>query len=146
MKIFKNLLDFMSFFNTEEKCHQFLKSLLWKQGKSCPCCGCSKIIEFKDFKKIRCKDCKFEFSIRKGTIFESSRISLQKWFMCIYLMNSNKKGISTYHYQGKLALLKKQRGLFYKGFVKFQILDLVIYLLTKLTLEARLLTNTQKKE
>ena len=36
-----------------------------------------------------------DFSIRKGTIFEESRMSLQKWFMCIYLLNSNKKGIST---------------------------------------------------
>ena len=36
-----------------------------------------------------------DFSIRKGTIFEESRMSLQKWFMCIYLLNSNKKGISS---------------------------------------------------
>ena len=89
-------MDFMSFFSTEQKCHEFLKSILWKDGAICPECGSNDIIEFKsNFKKCRCSSCKFDFSIRKGTIFEESRMSLQRWFMCIYLMNSNKKGISS---------------------------------------------------
>jgi len=94
--MFKNLMDFMNFFSTEQKCHEFLKSILWKDGKHCPHCGSNEIMEYKsNFKKNRCKSCKMDFSIRKGTIFEESRMSLQKWFMCIYLMNSNKKGISS---------------------------------------------------
>lgn len=96
MKMFKNLMDFMAFFNTEKKCHEFLKSVLWKDGCVCPHCGGKEVMEYKsDFKKNRCKTCKMDFSIRKGTIFEESRMSLQKWFMCIYLMCSNKKGISS---------------------------------------------------
>ena len=93
---FKNIMDLTKFFNTEEKCNQFLKSILWANGKKCPKCGGCNIQEYKsNFKKNRCKSCKMDFSIRKGTIFEESRMSLQKWFMCIYLMNSNKKGISS---------------------------------------------------
>jgi transposase-like protein len=89
-------MDFMNFFSTEQKCHEFLKSILWKDGKHCPHCGSNEIMEYKsNFKKNRCKSCKMDFSMRKGTIFEESRMSLQKWFMCIYLMNSNKKGISS---------------------------------------------------
>ena len=89
-------MDFITFFSTEKKCHEFLKSILWSKGKNCPHCGSNAVYEYtSNFKKNRCKDCKCDFSIRKGTIFEESRMSLQKWFMCIYLMNSNKKGISS---------------------------------------------------
>lgn len=108
MKNFNNFMDFISFFNTEEKCHKFLKSILWKEEKVCPFCGSHKVIEYKsNFKKIRCSCCKKDFSIRKGTIFDDSRISLQKWFACIYLINSNKKGISSIQLGKQVGITQK---------------------------------------
>ena len=89
-------MDLMNFFNTEEKCHKFLKAVLWSKGKKCPFCNGNKINEYKsNFKKNRCYSCKQDFSIRKGTIFDDSKLGLQKWFMCIYLINSSKKGVSS---------------------------------------------------
>lgn len=96
IKEFKTLAEFTKAFNTERKCHEYLKSILWKNEKVCPSCKSKKVNDnFKDFKKIRCKSCNLEFSIRKGTIFEDSRLELRKWFICIYLFSANKKGIST---------------------------------------------------
>jgi transposase-like protein len=96
MKEFKTLAEFTKQFSTERKCHEYLKSILWKNEKVCPSCKSHKVNDnFKDFKKIRCKFCNLEFSIRKGTIFEDSRLELRKWFICIYLFSANKKGIST---------------------------------------------------
>lgn len=98
MKNFNNLIDLMDFFKDEEFCHNFLKNLFWgenRENKKCPHCGSCNVNEFKDYKKNRCYDCKFEFSIRKNTIFDDSKISLKKWFMVIYLANSNKKGVSS---------------------------------------------------
>lgn len=96
MKEFKTLAEFAKAFNTERKCHEYLKSILWKNEKVCPSCKSKKVNDnFADFKKIRCKSCNLEFSIRKGTIFEDSRLELRKWFICIYLFSANKKGIST---------------------------------------------------
>jgi len=105
--MFKTLLEFTKFFNTEKKCYEYLKSKLWANGKSCPRCKSSKIIEFQDFKKNRCKSCDYDFSIRKGTIFAESRISLQKWFICIYLMSANKKGISSINLANQVGITQK---------------------------------------
>jgi hypothetical protein len=99
MKNFKNLIDLMDFFKDEKFCHNFLKDLFWgrnRENKKCPRCQSCNVNEFADFKKNRCYDCKFEFSIRKNTIFDDSKISLRKWFMVLYLANSNKKGINSY--------------------------------------------------
>lgn len=108
MKNFKNLMDFTAFFKTEKKCHEYLKSILWSESKYCPFCGSTHINEYKsNFKKNRCYDCKKDFSIRKGTIFDDSRLSLQKWFMCIFLINSNKKGISSCQLANQVGITQK---------------------------------------
>ena len=96
MRNVKNLEDLANFFNTEKKCHKYLKSILWQKGGYCPFCGSHQIHEYKsNFKKNRCYSCKQDFSIRKNTIFDDSRLSLHKWFICIYLVNSSKQGISS---------------------------------------------------
>ena len=100
MKKFKSILEFVNLFSSEEICHNFLKDVLWgkkENGKrakiSCPKCCSQHINEFADVKRNRCYDCKKTFSVRAGTIFDDSKIPLQKWFMAIYLINSTKKGI-----------------------------------------------------
>ncbi len=108
MKNFKNIIDLVNFFNSEEKCHQFLKFILWSNGKKCPCCGSDKITEFKtNFKRNRCQKCEVDFSLRKGTIFDDSKITLQKWFMAIYLIGSNKKGISSVALAEQIGITQK---------------------------------------
>ncbi len=44
---------------------------------------------------VTCPKCERQFSVRVGTIFEDSKISLQKWYAAIYLITSHKKGISS---------------------------------------------------
>lgn len=108
MRNFKNLMDFTTFFKTEEKCHKYLKSILWQEGAYCPFCGADKIHQYEsNFKKNRCYSCKQDFSIRKGTIFDDSRLPLKKWFMCIYLVNSNKKGISSCQLANQVGITQK---------------------------------------
>ena len=98
----------MNFFNTEEKCHKFLKAVLWSKGKKCPFCNGNKINEYKsNFKKNRCYSCKQDFSIRKGTIFDDSKLGLQKWFMCIHLINSSKKGVSSIQLAEQVGITQK---------------------------------------
>jgi transposase-like protein len=114
MKTFKNIMDFLLVFSTEEICHNFLKDSLWgkKEGNTrpnahCPSCGSNHINEFKDVKRNRCYDCKKEFSVRVGTIFDDSKISLQKWFMAIYLINSNKKGLASTQLAKQISITQK---------------------------------------
>lgn len=92
---FRSLIEVVEFFKKEEDCIQYLKSILWKNGIYCPHCASNNIMEFKDIKRNRCKECRWDFSIRKGTIFEDSNVNLKKWFMACYLFNTHKKAISS---------------------------------------------------
>jgi len=46
-------------------------------------------------KLLKCADCRRQFTVKVGTIFEDSAIPLQKWFMAVYLLMAHKKGISS---------------------------------------------------
>lgn len=82
-----------------------LESILWPSGPICPHCGCSGrvgvLANVKDkagrtrpgLKK--CYDCRKQFTVRVGTVFESSHVALHMWFQAAFLMCSSKKGISS---------------------------------------------------
>jgi transposase-like protein len=93
---FKSLIEITEYFSEEEKCVNYLIEKRWKGTITCPNCSCSKIYELKGkFKRYKCTGCKKQFSVTKGTIFESSSIPLRKWFIAIFLYAFHKKGISS---------------------------------------------------
>lgn len=105
---FKNIIELVEVFKTEEICVKFLKSILWVNGAKCPHCGSNEIMEYKsDFKRNRCKSCKKDFSIKVGTIFEDSNIPLKKWFMAMYIFNAHKKGISSVQLAKDISITQK---------------------------------------
>jgi transposase-like protein len=95
IKQFNSLLNLFKTFPDEQSCIDHFTSIKWANGEYCPHCGSVKVYHFSDNKTHKCGDCRKKFSIRIGTIFEDSKISLQKWFMAIYLVTSHKKGISS---------------------------------------------------
>ena len=95
IKKFNGLLDLLKTFSDEQSCINHFTAIKWSEKKQCPHCGGSKIYHFSDNRTHKCGDCRKKFSIRVGTIFEDSKIPLQKWFMAIYLTTSHKKGISS---------------------------------------------------
>ncbi len=95
IKQFTSLYDMMEAFPDEQSCIDHLRSIRWKTGAHCPHCGSTKVYHFKDNRNHKCGDCKKRFSIKVGTIFEDSKISLRKWFMAIWLITSHKKGIAS---------------------------------------------------
>ncbi len=101
-------MDLTDFFNTKKKCYEFLKANLYKDGIICSECGSKNIFEFKtNYKRCRCMDCNFDFSLRKGTIFEDSRPPLFKWFVCIYLVTLNLKGLSSVQLAKQVGITQK---------------------------------------
>ncbi|MEO5857984.1 MAG: IS1595 family transposase [Pyrinomonadaceae bacterium] len=97
MKSYNSLLAVLKAFPNEEKCVQHLEKLRWPNGATvCPFCGSSrKFYKVTRAFKNKCADCSKEFSVRKGTIFEESRLPLQKWFVAAWLVTANRKGISS---------------------------------------------------
>lgn len=95
IKQFNSLIDMLKTFPDEQSCIDHFTAIKWAERKKCPHCGSEKIYHFSDKKTHKCGQCRKKFSIRVGTIFEDSKIPLQKWFMAIYLVTSHKKGISS---------------------------------------------------
>ena len=63
--------------------------------------------KFADGKLFKCGDCRKKFTVKVGTMFSDSHISLQKWFYGIYLNTSLKKGISSVQLAKYLGITQK---------------------------------------
>ena len=89
----------------EAAAFEALEAIVWRDGPVCPHCGCmGRIASLKGVKDKKgrerlglkkCYDCRKQFTVRKGTLFEDSPIPLHVWFQAAYLMCSSKKGISS---------------------------------------------------
>src|ERR1700686_2313033 len=84
----------------EEAAFAYVESRLWPDGPVCPHCGTIGEATKLKGKTTRvglwkCRACRKPFTVRMGTIFESSHVPLHVWLQAIYLICSSKKGIST---------------------------------------------------
>jgi transposase-like protein len=105
---FTTLLEMIHTFDNEDKCIKHLETLRWPNGIVCPHCGSTgNSYRIQTRKIFKCGDCKKQFSVRVGTIFEGSPISLQKWFMAIWLITSHKKGISSNQLHKDIGVTQK---------------------------------------
>src|SRR5271170_4372846 len=116
------LIQIILRFDTDEKARKHLEGVLWKDGIVCPHCKCNdktKIAErtANPEKKIRaglrfCSNCKSQFTVTVGTVFEDSKIPLRKWLIAWYMLCSSKKGISSLQLQRNLELGSYRTALF----------------------------------
>ena len=94
-----NFADLAPYFADQEKAIELVEGLLWPSGPVCPHCGgVDKAYRIKGKSArpglLKCGHCRKQFTVRVGTIFESSHIPLTKWLIAIYMMCSSKKGVS----------------------------------------------------
>lgn len=91
-------------FHCEEAAFSWLEATLWPEGPVCPHCGgMGRIGKIKANKEARvrmglhkCGDCKKQFTVKVGTVFEHARVPLHKMLQAVHLMCSSKKGISAH--------------------------------------------------
>lgn len=107
MQEFKTLAEFLTVFNGEEVCRQYFEAIRFAKGEFCPHCKHDKIMRFTDGKRYRCHKCRKDFTIKTGTLFGESKIPLQKWFIAIYLLTTNKKGISSINLANQVGVSQK---------------------------------------
>jgi transposase-like protein len=87
-------------FQDEAAAFAFVEAALWPHGPVCPHCGEKARIKRLEGKAGRpglcqCNACRKQFTVRIGTIFESSHLALHLWLQVIHLMCASKKGVST---------------------------------------------------
>jgi len=102
-----NLIEFQQHFKDEQACADYLASARWNEKPVCPHCEHEGVYHIKTRNIYKCKKCRKQFSVRTGTIFEESRLPLQKWFLAIYLLTSMKKGIPSTQMAKYLGITQK---------------------------------------
>lgn len=89
-----------SHFHSEEAAFTYVEARVWPEGPICPHCGGYDRIGKMGGKSTRtglykCYQCRKPFTVRIGTIFESSHVPLNIWLQAMYLIAGSKKGISS---------------------------------------------------
>lgn len=88
------------YFHNEEAAYEHIESILWPKGATCPRCEERERVGKMRGKSTRigvykCYACRKPFTVKIGTIFESSHIKMHLWLQAIYLISASKKGISS---------------------------------------------------
>ena len=102
----------MPHFHSEEKAFAYVEKRVWPNGPNCPHCGGVERISKMQGKSTRmglykCYQCRKPFTVRMGTIFESSKVALHVWLQAMYLIAGSKKGISSNQLARTLGLTVK---------------------------------------
>ncbi len=79
----------------------------WPNGPVCPACGHKEHYYLSTQRRWKCKDCKRQFSVKLGTIFEDSPLGLDKWLCALWMIVNCKNGISSYEVGRDLGITQK---------------------------------------
>ena len=83
----------------------------WPDGVACPHCGSDNVLTTADNKarpyRCRANGCRRWFSVRTGTVMESSKLDYQTWALAAYLMTTNLKGVSSMKLHRDLGITQK---------------------------------------
>lgn len=97
-----------------DKAREHLESLLWPNGPLCPHCGNAdpdRIVKLAGKAHrpglYQCKECRDQFTVTVGTVFERSKIALNTWLYATFLLNSSKKGMSAHQLHRMLGVTYK---------------------------------------
>ncbi len=109
-------------YSDENEAYKFIERIRWANGVVCPHCGIvwkATLMNPKNgnrttkkgtvsYRRIwKCRECRKEFSVLVGTIFEDSKIPLSKWILAMHEMNAAKNGVSSCELARKLGITQK---------------------------------------
>lgn len=100
----------------EKSAVEFMENKRWGNNPMCPHCVSANVYQMKDSKtgerqanyRWRCNDCKSQYTVRIGTVFEDSRIPMRHWCYGFWRASTSKKGVSALE-------IHRQTGVSYKS-------------------------------
>ncbi len=104
----KGLLNAIRHYSNPMVCIKEVASVKWPKGEPvCPRCE-SKLASFLTTRLMwKCRECKKQYSVKVGTIFEDSPIGLDKWLTAMWMLANCKNGISSYEVARALEVTQK---------------------------------------
>jgi transposase-like protein len=105
----KSLQEAILYFSNPDNCTQYLAVRRWPNGVICPGCGSERVSYNAARRTWKCSThhSRREFSVKVGTIFEDSPISLDKWLMATWMLTNCKNGISSYEVARAIRVTQK---------------------------------------
>jgi transposase-like protein len=103
----KTLQQAILHYSDEHTCIDTVARLRWPNGPECPSCGHRQHYYLKTQKRWKCKECWKQFSVKVGTIFEDSPISLSKWLLAMWLIAACKNGVSSWEIHRAIGVTQK---------------------------------------
>jgi transposase-like protein len=112
MKGISTLVEAIAFFSDESRAHDFAVRMRWPHGPACPRNDCGnadpkRIQALPKRRKWRCKECGRDFTVKVGTIYEDSALPMSKWMPAVWLLASNRNGISSCELARALGVSQK---------------------------------------
>jgi len=104
----KTLQEAVIYFSDEDRCVEFVAMLRWPNGATCPRCSQTDPVYYlPKYHRWNCRECRRQFSVKTGTIFEESPIPLNKWVAAVWLIAGAKNGVSSYEIHRGLGVTQK---------------------------------------
>jgi transposase-like protein len=98
-------------FTNAEKARLFMEAERWPNGPHCSHCGSFSATPLRGKAHrpglYQCNDCREQFTITTGTVFERSKVPLNKWLLATFLLSSGKKGTSAHQLHRMLGVTYK---------------------------------------
>ena len=104
-----SVIELFKMFPDDESARKWMEESRWGNERHCPSCGSVKTKTVPNEKPMpyHCGDCRKYFSVKTGTVMQSSKIGLQKWVIAMYLMSTNLKGVSSMKLHRDLGVTQK---------------------------------------
>ena len=96
-------------FPTESVSRAWFEQVRWPNGRACPRCGNMETTEAKNGGTMpyHCSPCRRYFSVKTGTVMQSSKLPIRTWIIVMYLMSTSLKGVASMKLHRDLGITQK---------------------------------------
>ncbi len=103
-----SITQLTSMFPNDEVAKEWFIKARWPVGIACHYCGSMRYSEVKHpTMDYRCKDCRKHFSVRTGTVMQSTKMGYRQWAIAVYLFTTGIKGTSSMKLHRDLGISQK---------------------------------------
>src|SRR5437660_9930139 len=104
----ETLTGAIRYFGDMDKCQEFMAAMRWSGGVRCPHCASDNVGKLVLPRRIwNCKNCRKQFTVKVGTIFEDSPLGLDKWLPATWMIVNAKNGVSSCELARSLGVTQK---------------------------------------